>query len=178
MMEELVVLVDHADSPMGTMEKMEAHQKAMLHRAVSVFVFDLNGRMLIQRRAFDKYHSPGLWTNTACTHPRPEESILEAANRRLNEEMGLKTTTLVKLFDFVYKEALENGLTEYEFDHVYLGFCDVAPMPNPLEVSEFQYVYPDDLLKSIQFAPALYTVWFKKIVERVIQAVSMQQSMI
>lgn len=178
MMEELVVLVDHSDCPMGTMEKMEAHQKAMLHRAVSVFVFDMNGRMLIQRRAFDKYHSPGLWTNTACTHPRPEESNIEAAHRRLYEEMGLQKTTLVKLFDFVYKEALENGLTEYEFDHVYLGFCDVAPIPNSSEVSDYQYVYPDDLLKSIRSSPQLYTVWFKKIVDRVIQAVSIQQSIV
>ena len=170
---EKVILVDSNDRVLGEMEKMEAHQKAILHRAVSVFIFNSKQQLLIQKRALSKYHSPGLWTNTACTHPRPNESSINAASRRLNEEMGIKTHELTKLFDFVYKEPLDNELTEHEFDHVFIGFSDVLPTPDPSEVCDFTYVDKDELLKQIALSPQHYTVWFKKIVERVLNSLTL-----
>ena len=122
MLEE-VVLVNEKDEAIGTMEKMAAHEKALLHRAFSVFVFNKNGDLLMQQRAHSKYHSGGLWTNTCCSHPRPGEHVADAANRRLQEEMGF-TTSLNKAFDFTYKAAFDNGLTEHEFDHVFIGIYE------------------------------------------------------
>ena len=116
-------MVDTNDMSTGTMEKMEAHEKAILHRAFSVFIFNAKGELLLQQRATDKYHSGGLWTNSCCSHPRPGEDTLRAAYRRLREEMGFETE-LQKVFDFVYKASFENGLTEYEFDHVFVGEYD------------------------------------------------------
>ncbi len=164
---EKVILVDSNDTVIGKMEKMEAHKKAQLHRAVSVFIFNSQGELLIQKRAEGKYHSPGLWTNTACTHPRPNESNENAAARRLDEEMGIKQIKLTKLFDFIYKEKFENGLTEYEFDHVFVGISDDLPIPEPAEVCSFEYVEHERLLMQIQKFPDNYTVWFKKIINRV-----------
>jgi len=164
---EKVILVDSSDSAIGEMEKMEAHQKAELHRAVSVFIFNTEGKLLLQKRAESKYHSPGLWTNTACTHPRPNDRNEEAAARRLEEEMGIKLTKLTKIFDFTYKETFKNGLTEYEYDHVFVGISDALPNPNPTEVCDFEYVECDGLLKQIEKNPENYTVWFKKIIHRV-----------
>lgn len=167
---EKVILVDLNDKALGEMEKMEAHQKAILHRAVSVFIFNSKKQLLLQKRALSKYHSPGLWTNTACTHPRPNESSINAASRRLNEEMGIKTNELTKLFDFVYKEQLDNELTEHEFDHVFIGFSDTLPTPDPSEVCDFKYVEKDEILEQIALSPQNYTVWFKKIIERVLNS--------
>jgi isopentenyl-diphosphate delta-isomerase len=166
-MTEKVILVDSNDKVIGEMEKLEAHQKAQLHRAVSVFIFNSKNELLLQKRAKSKYHSPGLWTNTVCTHPRPNESNEDAAERRLNEEMGIKHIKLTKLFDFIYKEEFDNGLTEYEFDHVFVGYSDALPIPEPTEVCDFLYIDRDRLLDKIQKNPDNYTVWFKKIVNRV-----------
>lgn len=171
MLEELVVLVDHNDREVGLMPKTEAHQKAMLHRAISVFVFNTDGQWLIQRRALSKYHSAGLWTNTCCTHPLPNETNVEAANRRLMQEMGM-SCELSEIFNFIYKEKLDNELTEYELDHVFIGISDVTPVPNAAEVMDYKYVLVDEILKHIQESPSEYTVWFKKIVDQVAAHVS------
>lgn len=166
MTEDLVVLVDKNDRQVGLMPKTEAHQKAMLHRAISVFVFNSQGHWLIQRRALSKYHSAGLWTNTCCTHPLPDETNVEAANRRLLQEMGMQCE-LTEIFDFIYKEKLDNELTEYELDHVFVGYTDTKPIPDPSEVMEYSYVPVEKILEHIDQAPLEYTVWFKKIVEQV-----------
>lgn len=164
--EERVVLIDENDCEIGTMEKMEAHQKALLHRAISVFVFNSKGEWLLQRRALEKYHSSGLWSNTACTHPRPNESYMEAANRRLEEEMGLKCE-LTDLFHFIYKEKLDNELTEHELDHVFIGYSDETPNFNPEEVCDYKYISYDDLTADIHENPNKYTYWFKHVIENV-----------
>ncbi len=171
---ERVILVDTNDKAVGEMEKIEAHKKAKLHRAVSAFIFNSDKQMLLQRRALSKYHSPGLWTNTACTHPRPNENNKDAAIRRLNEEMGLKVDELTKVFDFIYKAKLDNELTEHELDHVFIGFSDAEPKPEPSEVCEFKYVEIDKILTQINNAPDDYTVWFKKIIERVLSSLPQQ----
>ena len=167
-MTEKVILVDVDDNKIGEMEKLEAHQKAQLHRAVSVFIFNSKGQLLLQKRAYEKYHSPGLWTNTACTHPRPDERTEFAAKRRLYEEMGIKHDKLTKLFDFIYKEQLDNELTEYEYDHVFMGVSDALPIPEPTEVSDFGYFDTSMLLEDINLNPDKFTVWFKKIAQKVI----------
>tara|TARA_B110000037_G_scaffold74166_1_gene88969 strand:- start:164 stop:559 length:396 start_codon:yes stop_codon:yes gene_type:complete len=128
-MKEEVILVDINDVPLGTMPKIEAHEKAILHRAFSVFILNKEGQLMLQQRALSKYHSPGLWTNTCCSHQRLGETNIEAGTRRLQEEMGFKTP-LKELFSFVYKAPFDNGLTEYEFDHVILGYYDFEPIIN------------------------------------------------
>jgi isopentenyl-diphosphate delta-isomerase len=165
-MEENVILVDDNDNQIGLMAKTEAHKKALLHRAISVFIFNSEGEWLLQRRAFSKYHSAGLWTNTCCTHPLPNENNQDAANRRLKEEMGMHSA-LKELFSFTYKETLDNELTEHELDHVFLGTSDLIPNINSDEVAEYKYISYDDLIRDIQKNPNNYTVWFKKIIERV-----------
>lgn len=172
---EKVIIVDENDKVIGEMEKLEAHRKAQLHRAVSVFIFNSNGQLLLQKRALNKYHSPGLWTNTVCTHPMPNERSEDAAARRLNEEMGLRNVRLTKIFDFIYKEKLSNGLTEYEFDHVFWGISDDSPTINPIEVCDFKYVDPQLIVKQIKLNPENYTVWFKKIVDRVISEIQISK---
>jgi isopentenyl-diphosphate delta-isomerase len=164
--QDYVILVDSNDRELGAMEKMEAHKKALLHRAISVFICNSNGDWLVHRRALQKYHSNGLWTNTSCSHPFPGESNLEAANRRLMEEMGLKTE-LIEIFDFIYKEPLDNKLTEYELDHVFLGFTDEKPVINPDEVDDWKYITFSELKADIEINPENYTIWFRKIFERV-----------
>lgn len=166
-MEEKVILVDENDQETGTIEKIEAHRKALLHRAVSVFIFNSKNQLLLQKRANHKYHSPGLWTNTACTHPFPGEDTVAAAQRRLMQEMGLDAS-LKKVFDFIYKAALDNELTEHEFDHVFIGVSDNMPKPNPDEVMDYKLIDPEVLLQDIRKNPHLYTYWFKMIVERVL----------
>ena len=155
-----IILVDEQDLQTGTMEKMEAHQKAMLHRAFSVFIFNDKGEMLLQKRADRKYHSGGLWTNACCSHPGPGENTLAAAVIRLQEEMGF-STGLKKAFDFVYKASFDNGLTEYEFDHVYVGSFNGEVLPNTAEVSDYCYKQIDEIRNSIQSHPDKYTEWFK-----------------
>lgn len=157
---EQVILVDIDDREVGTMEKMEAHEKALLHRAFSVFVFNDLGELLLQKRASGKYHSGGLWTNTCCSHQRPGESTLEAANRRMVEEMGF-STELHEEFSFTYKSVLNDGLTEHEFDHVLFGSYNGRPKPNPEEVEDWKYVALEELNIDIQNNPDQYTSWFK-----------------
>jgi isopentenyl-diphosphate Delta-isomerase len=166
MNEEMVILVDKEDREIGTMEKIEAHRNPILHRAVSVFIVNSEGEWLLQQRALDKYHSNGLWTNTCCSHPRPGETSRETALRRLQEEMGIKAD-LEELFQFIYRERLDNNLTEYELDHVFVGKTDEKPNINTKEVLNWKYISYDDLKKDIEKHPENYTVWFLKIVERV-----------
>ena len=168
MIEELVVLVDENDCEVGMMPKLEAHQKALLHRAISVFIFNTKGEWLLQRRALHKYHSSGLWSNAACTHPRPNESYLEAAQRRLEEEMGMKCE-LNYLFHFIYKEKLDNELTEHELDYVFIGYTDETPNFNDKEVCDHKYIGYDDLTKDMYENPNRYTYWFKHVIENVKQ---------
>ena len=166
MMEEKVVLIDENDIEVGTMPKMEAHQKALLHRAISVFIFNEKGEWLLQRRALSKYHSSGLWSNAACTHPRPNESYLKAAERRLLEEMGLQCE-LTDLFNFIYKEKLDNELTEHELDHVFIGYSEEVPNFNAEEVCDFKYIDFDELANDIREQADKYTYWFKHVYEKV-----------
>lgn len=166
MTKDLVILVDEKDNPLGTMEKMEAHRLAKLHRAVSVFIYNSKGDWLLQQRAKHKYHSNSLWTNTACTHPYPKEKNIDAANRRLNEEMGL-TAELTEIFDFIYIEKLDNELTEHELDRVFIGKSDTLPKINPKEVMDYKYISYENLKQDIEKNPENYTVWFKKIFEKV-----------
>lgn len=166
MKETQVILVDNKDNPVGMMEKMEAHRKALLHRAISVFIINSKGEWILQKRAMDKYHSQGLWTNTCCTHPLPGETDLESANRRLYEEMGL-SCTLKKLFSFIYKEKLDNELTEYEYDHVFIGISDLKPVINTYEVVDWKEISFEELHNDIKLNPYNYTVWFKEIYQNV-----------
>ena len=168
-----VILVDGNDIQTGILDKMQAHREGVMHRAISVFIFNSKGEWLLQRRALDKYHSGGLWTNTCCSHPFPGESNIDAAIRRLQEEMGMEGE-LMELFSFIYKEKLDHGLTEHEFDHVFYGIIDETPLPNFREVMEWKYVSYFNLHKDIAINPDNYTVWFKKIFERVHQYVSKQ----
>lgn len=142
------------------MEKMEAHRQGLLHRAFSVFVFNGNGDLILQKRASSKYHSGGLWTNTCCSHPKPGECTLEAAERRLQEEMGFRTT-LKKLFHFTYMEEFENGLTEHEFDHVFVGEYIGELNPDPEEVEEIRYINLDRLEKEMSERPSEFTIWLR-----------------
>jgi isopentenyl-diphosphate delta-isomerase len=157
---EEVILVDESDTPLGTMEKMEAHRRALLHRAFSVFIFNSKGEMLLQQRSPDKYHSAGLWTNACCSHPRPGEDTLQAAIRRLYEELRF-TTPLEKLFHFTYKSAFDNGLTEFEFDHVFVGTYDAAIHPNKAEVSDYCHWSPELIRESLRLQPDRFTSWFR-----------------
>lgn len=159
-MKEYVVLVDENDRQVGECEKLEAHQKGLLHRAFSVFIFNLDKQLLLQRRADSKYHSGGLWSNTCCGHPRPGESIKEAASRRLSEEMGMKCV-LVSFFHQRYHFILDKDMTENEYDHVLLGFSDAQPLLNPEEVSQYRYIDLKDLKDELTRSPDSFTEWFK-----------------
>jgi len=162
MKEEQVILVDKNDNTLGLMPKMEAHKKAVLHRAFSVFVFNDKGELLLQQRALHKYHSPGLWTNTCCSHQREGESNIVAGKRRLAEEMGF-VTDLKELFWFIYKAPFDNGLTEHELDHVMMGQYNQDPIINTDEVASFSWLSLADIKKDMQQHPEKYTVWFKII---------------
>ncbi len=162
---EQVVLVDEQDRELGLMEKMEAHEKALLHRAFSVFVFNDKGQLMIQQRALHKYHSGGLWTNTCCSHPRQGETVIEAGKRRLQEEMGF-TCELKKVFDFIYRAELDKGLTEHEFDHVMIGAYNDEPNINPEEVASWEWIEMDELKDDIKNHPEKYTEWFKIIFDK------------
>ena len=157
---EKVILVDKFDNETGTMDKQEAHVKGVLHRAFSVFIFNNKKELLLQRRSKTKYHSAGLWTNTCCSHPRPKETTIDAANRRLREEMGM-TSTLSKQFDFIYKVLLANGLYEHEFDHVYFGTSNDIPIINFNEADTYKYKSIDDISQDMKKSPNNYTEWFK-----------------
>jgi isopentenyl-diphosphate Delta-isomerase len=173
-MEEQVILVDKNDTPIGKMGKLEAHKKGLLHRAISIFIFNSKGEMLIQKRALHKYHTPGLWSNTACSHPRNNEIVKRAAERRLKEEMGV-TCDLFFSFSFLYKAKFDSGLIENELDHVYIGFSDDKPKANPSEVCDYRYLSEDKLRQEINTTPEAFTPWFKICVERVMERKSFVQ---
>lgn len=166
MTSEQVILVDTNDTSCGLMEKMEAHKKGILHRAFSIFIFNSNNELLLQQRAFSKYHTPGLWTNTCCSHPRNHETTKQAAKRRLMEEMGMKCD-FDEVFSFIYKSEVGQGLIEHEFDHVFIGKSDITPQINPDEVNNWRY----DSMKNIRYElitnPQEYTIWFRIAFDRI-----------
>ena len=163
-MEEQVILVNEKDEPIGLMGKMEAHEKGLLHRAFSVFVFNSKQEVLLQQRAACKYHSPNLWTNTCCSHPRAGETNQQAGERRPQEEMGLQVP-LQEVFSFIYKAPFDNGLTEHEYDHVLIGYSDAQPQINPEEVASWKWLSLEAIKEDILQAPERYTAWFKIIFE-------------
>ena len=167
---EEVVLVTEHDEPIGSMPKMQAHHLAALHRAFSVFLFDAEGRLLMQKRAAGKYHSAGLWTNTCCSHPRPNEKVVDAARRRTMEEMGIDVP-LHHRFSFVYKASFANGLHEHEFDHVFFGQWSGPVKPDPLEVQEWKYASLEEIGSDLKAHPERYTAWLKACWSRVLAAV-------
>jgi isopentenyl-diphosphate delta-isomerase len=163
MMEDLVILVNEKDEQIGSLGKLDAHKKGLLHRAFSVIIWNDENEILIQQRAFGKYHSEGLWTNTCCSHPKMGETILEAAHRRLKEEMGFDCE-LQQKFHFTYKIELENQLFEHELDHVLIGKYSRNPLPNPEEVKDFRWISLSELKKEIAEKPEIFTFWFKEII--------------
>lgn len=168
---EKVILVDKNDQVLGAMEKMEAHEKGELHRAFSVFLFNEKGDFLLQQRAKDKYHSGGLWTNTCCSHPRPGETVLAAAKRRLREEMGM-TAKLSEAFTFIYHAPLDHNLVEHELDHVLVGRARTSPTLNPKEVADWKYMSLDDVAIDLELHPKRYTAWFRICFEQVAEHLS------
>ncbi len=164
-----VILVDENDNKIGTMDKLEAHQKGALHRAFSVFIFHPDGRLMLQKRAEDKYHSAGLWTNTCCSHPRPGESVMDAAHRRLKEEMGFDCP-LTEVHSLIYRTEFSNGLIEHEFDHVLVGTWNGEPKINPSEVSEWLWVLPETLRDELLRYPEKYSYWLKAAFEQTLVA--------
>jgi isopentenyl-diphosphate Delta-isomerase len=162
MEEEKVILVNELDEPIGLMPKLEAHQKARLHRAFSVFILNDKKEIMLQQRAQHKYHSPLLWTNTCCSHQREGETNVQAGNRRLFEEMGFKTE-IKELFHFIYKAPFDNGLTEHELDHVMVGYYNDAPKINPDEVENWKWMKIEEVKSDMVIHPEIYTVWFKII---------------
>lgn len=169
MTEEQVILVDGADHEIGNAGKLYAHQQGLLHRAISVFIFNSKGEWLLQKRAENKYHSGGLWTNACCSHPRIGEETSVAAYRRLKEEMGIECE-LKFLFSFRYRADVGNDLIEHEFDHVYMGISDAVPTPDPEEISEWKYFTAQEIAAQLQVDAAKFTKWFVKIFERVAQS--------
>ncbi|WP_411031590.1 isopentenyl-diphosphate Delta-isomerase [Spongiimicrobium sp. 3-5] len=165
MQEENVILVNQFDEQIGTMPKMEAHEKAVLHRAFSVFIMNEKGETMLQQRAAHKYHSPLLWTNTCCSHQRVGETNITAGKRRLKEEMGFETE-LKELFSFIYKAPFDNGLTEHELDHVMLGYYNQEPTINREEVMDWKWMKPMDIKRDITKNPDRYTAWFKIIFDK------------
>lgn len=169
MSEDLVILVDRRDREIGVEEKLKAHQEGKLHRAFSVFLFNARNELLLQQRAADKYHSAGLWSNTCCSHPRPGESTIAAAQRRLHEEMGI-TCAVEKAFDFIYRVSFANGLIEHELDHVFIGRYDGAVRPAPEEAMAYRWAPIDAVKKELRDAAETYTVWFRLALERAVRA--------
>ena len=162
---EKVILVDRKDQEIGLMDKLEAHQRGKLHRAFSILLFNEQGELLIQKRARNKYHSGGLWTNTCCSHPKPSEDIGAAAKRRLMEEMGIDATPKFA-YKFLYHAKLDSNLIEHELDHVFTGKFNGKPTINLSEVEDWKYVKLDDLKRDIRENPDLYTYWFRLIMEK------------
>ena len=171
MNEDNVILVDVDDNQIGLMPKLEAHEKGVLHRAFSVFIFNNKGELMLQRRALSKYHSPGLWTNTCCSHQRDGESNILAAKRRLNEEMGF-VTELIEKTSFVYKANFDNGLTEHELDHIIVGKYNHSPVINSSEVDSWKWMSMEDIRNNINDQPHNYTAWFKIIFEKYYKYIS------
>ncbi|WP_022836560.1 isopentenyl-diphosphate Delta-isomerase [Salisaeta longa] len=168
MTDDHVVLVNARDEAVGTAPKLEAHRSPQLHRAFSIFVFDADGRLLLQQRHPDKYHSGGLWSNTCCSHPRPGERLDDAVHRRLDEEMGFQCA-LDRAFGFVYQAQVGPAVYEHEYDHVFVGTATPAVQPNAEEVADWQWITPEALLADVDARPAAYTVWFRTILEQTLQ---------
>ena len=165
MEEEKVILVNENDEQIGVMPKLEAHEKAVLHRAFSVFILNHKQELMLQQRAHHKYHSPGLWTNTCCSHQREGETNVQAGTRRLQEEMGF-TTSLRETISFIYKAPFDNGLTEHELDHVLIGHYELPPVVNPEEVADWKWMSIEDVKDDIDKHPDDYTAWFKIIFDK------------
>ncbi|KAA1242338.1 isopentenyl-diphosphate Delta-isomerase [Aquimarina sp. RZ0] len=165
MEEEKVILVNQNDEQIGLMSKLEAHKKALLHRAFSVFILNHKNELMLQQRAHHKYHSPGLWTNTCCSHQRDGETNIQAGARRLMEEMGF-VTSLKDTISFIYKAPFDNGLTEHEFDHVLVGHYEKDPVINLEEVSDWKWMPIEEIKKDIAIHPEKYTAWFKIIFDK------------
>lgn len=155
-----VITVNESDIALGSMEKIEAHEKGILHRAFSIFIFNNKGAMLLQQRALNKYHSGGLWSNTCCSHPQPGEDTSVAAYRRLKEEMGF-TAPLDEAFSFLYKTNFDNGLSEHEYDHVFTGIYDGDINPDKKEVNDYCFLPMNEIRAGLQAHPQKYTSWFK-----------------
>jgi len=160
-----LILVNEADEPIGVMEKIEVHKKALLHRAFSIFIFNHKNQLLLQQRALSKYHSAGLWSNTCCSHPEPGEETAVSASRRLKEEMGFEAP-LKFAFQLIYKAEFDNQLTEHELDHVFVGRYDGDVFPNQDEVNETVYLSIEDVLSEMKTKPQMFTEWFKIILPR------------
>ena len=171
--EEVVILVDEQDNQIGLMPKMEAHKKAVLHRAFSVFIFNDRDELLLQQRAAHKYHSPNLWTNTCCSHQREGETNLEAGKRRLQEEMGM-ICDLTEKFHFIYKAPFDNGLTEHELDHVLVGYSSENPIINKEEVANFKWMSINSIKNDIFENPNHYTEWFKIIFKEYLKQLNLE----
>ena len=167
MRSEHVILVDSSDREIGTEEKLSAHRRGVLHRAFSAFVVHPDGRMLLQRRALRKYHSAGLWSNTCCSHPRPGETVIEAAQRRMVEEMGV-SVDLEPAFSFTYRADLEHNLIEHEFDHVLIGRSSAPPRPAEQEVADWRWVTVADIRDQLMRSPEDFTIWFRLVFDRVV----------
>lgn len=163
---EKVILVNEFDEAIGEMEKMEAHEKGILHRAFSVFIFNDKNELLLQKRASSKYHSGGLWSNSCCSHPRSGENVVDAGVRRLTEELGF-SVPLTSSFSFIYEAKLENDLIEHELDHVLIGRYSAEPIMNPEEVEDWKYMSLNELAVDMKQHPEVYTIWFQIIFERV-----------
>ncbi len=163
-----VVLVNAHDEPVGVADKLKAHEQGWLHRAFSVFVFDPEGRLLLQQRNVNKYHSGALWSNTCCSHPHPDEPVAEAAQRRLQEEMGFQCA-LDPAFTFTYRAVLSDTMIEHEYDHVFIGHGTPTVSPNADEVQDWRWIAPNDLMADIAAHPANYTAWFRMAIERVLE---------
>lgn len=167
-----VILVDQNDEPIGTMEKMLAHEKGVLHRAFSIFLFNDQNEMLLQQRAATKYHSPNLWTNACCSHPLPEENLSDATARRLKEELALEGILLKKEFSFIYKAQLENGLSEHEFDYVFTGRYNEIPKIIPEEAQAYRFISLEELELEIKQAPEQFSAWFKIALPELLEKIS------
>lgn len=163
-MNEFIICVDTNDNEIGYIEKMDAHVKGILHRALSIFIFNDKNEILLQKRYSGKYHSPSLWTNTCCTHPNKNENTLAAANRRLEQEMGF-SCNLTEVFSFLYYVEFDNNLIEHEFDHVFFGRYNGDIKINPLEVEDYKWISLDEILDDLKLNPNNYTFWFKYIIE-------------
>jgi isopentenyl-diphosphate delta-isomerase len=172
-----VILVDEFDRAIGTEEKIKAHEKGLLHRAFSVFVINSQDELLLQKRAGNKYHSPALWTNTCCSHPAPGEDLQHSAEKRLLEEMGF-SCSLTWIFKLIYKVSFDNELTEHELDHVFLGRCNVNPVPNPHEVEDWRWENMDSLKHDLIKNPHQYTYWFCHMYDRFYDSYMAQKKLI
>ena len=171
MFEDKVILVDVNDNQIGLMPKLEAHEKGALHRAFSVFIFNKYGELMLQKRSLGKYHSPGLWTNTCCSHQRDGESNITSGKRRLNEEMGFETA-LIEKTSFIYQAKFDNGLTEHEFDHILVGYYDKPPNINSDEVDSWKWMSMNNVQDDINEYPENYTAWFKIIFKKYYKFIS------